>query len=270
MGLQLHVLSPSNPQDHALIPAIARTHLAAWLSNSLYKTIYYGPPSSHAGIIEANRQRHMDNFTTNPSSHFAVVFDDAIISASDHDARGESEPETEPTSGRRRPTPDQAIAWVKYDVFASAQAEEERKDTGERAWPAYTNLALVNKFWDLIVQSRQRCGKTIGPHVSVDLLATDPAHHRRGAGKMLMQHVADQADQLGLPTTLEASPDGLRLYTSVGFVAVDEFWVDLLRYEDGRDKGDEWAMQHARDINPGEGPGWYKQVVMLRQPRCLA
>lgn len=241
MPLQLHALSGSDPDDLALIPSIAQIHLNAWLTNSIYKTIYYGPPSSHAGIITANRQRHLDSITTNPSAHFAVVLDKDIPG----------------------PPSDQVIAWVKYDVFESARAEQERQDVGERSWPAYTNLALVDHFWAMITASRRRMGGSIGPHISVDLLATSPDHHRRGAGKMLMGHIAREADRLGLPATLEGSPEGIKLYSAVGFEAVDDFWIDLSRFENGADKGEEWSSRNHDKTQPG----WYKQVAMVRQPR---
>jgi GNAT superfamily N-acetyltransferase len=201
MPLRLYVLSADDPDDRALVSAIARVHLAAWLTNAIYRAIYYGPPASHAGIIEANQRRHEDSLTTNPSAQFAVVLDDAV-------------------AGVRA---DQVIAWVKYDVFESARAEEERQDTGKRAWPPYTNQVLVDHFWGLITASRKRQGGSIGPHVSVDLLATSPEHHRRGVGRMLMDHVAREADRLRLPATLEGSPEGVPLYSAVGFAAVDEF-----------------------------------------------
>ncbi|EXJ83379.1 hypothetical protein A1O1_07001 [Capronia coronata CBS 617.96] len=240
MPLKLHVLSTNDPDDLALIPTMAQIHAAAWLTNDLYKAIYHGPPSSHAGIVEANRQRHLKSITSNPSAHFAVVLDDAIAGS----------------------TSDQVIAWIKYDIFESAQAEKERKDTSERKWPPYTNMTLVDHFWTMITASRKRLGAALGPHLNVDLVATSPDHHRRGAGRMLMDHVTREADRLGLPATLEGSPDGFKLYSAVGFEAIDEVWVDLLRFENGVDKGEDWSSRRDRTA-----PGWYKQVVMVRQAR---
>jgi hypothetical protein len=69
---------------------------------------------------------------------------------------------------------------------------------------------------------------------------------------------------LGLVATIEGSPEGASLYSSVGFVPVDEFWVDILRFAGGKDKGEDWVKTQGRV--PGNGEGWYKQVVMIRQP----
>lgn len=253
MPLRVYPLSPNNPSDIALIPVVAKIHLAAWLHNSLYSKIYYGPPSSHEGIIQSNQQRHLGSFTSNPSSHFAIVVDYGLqTTATEKENTGDSV------------HPEQIIAFVKYDVFPTIEAVEARKDAGERIWPPYTNTALVGSFWGSIVETRERFSKQIGPHVNVDILATEPSHHRRGAGKLLMQHVVEKMDELGLTGTLEGSPQGLKLYSSVGFVPVDDIWVDLLRFEDGGDKGDEWAKAEGRV--PGEGEGWYKHVAMVRQP----
>ncbi|RMZ75033.1 hypothetical protein DV737_g5486, partial [Chaetothyriales sp. CBS 132003] len=80
----------------------------------------------------------------------------------------------------------------------------------------------------------------LGAHVSIDILATLPAYHGRGAGRALLEQVLGEADSLGLTSVLEASQEGLRLYRSVGFVeeeGEDGIWVDLGRWEGGGDKG---------------------------------
>jgi GNAT superfamily N-acetyltransferase len=254
MPLRVHTLSPDNPSHVALIPKIAEIHLAAWLTSSLYTTIYYGPPSSHAGILQVSQQRHLGSLTTNPSSHFAVVVDDEIQPTST---------DTDQENKEHLIQPSQVISFLKYDVFASREAVEARKDAGQRIWPPYTNAALVSNVWGQIVETRQRFSKQIGPHVNVDILATSPSHHRRGAGKLLMQHVVERIDDLGLTGTLEGSPDGLKLYSSLGFVPVDDIWVDILRQDGGEDKGEEWAKAEGRV--PGQGEGWYKYVAMVRQ-----
>ncbi|KAK6368189.1 hypothetical protein LTS17_009930 [Exophiala oligosperma] len=260
MTLIIHQLSPNNEADLALIPAIARIHLAAWLTNGLYRTIYYGPPSSYPAINEYNEKRHLQSLKKDPTARLAVVWDDTVREK-DRDSAGAGASTS--TDGDRQPSPDQIIAWTKYNIFTTAEGAEERTDTGERLeWPAYTNLALVTGFWEALVKSREQNNQDIGAHVSVDQLATDPAHHRRGAGRMLMQHVAAQADALNLPVTLEASPQGMNVYRSVGFEPHHEFWVDLARFEDGGDKGEEWTEQRGR--REGQGEGWYKEVAMVR------
>jgi GNAT superfamily N-acetyltransferase len=68
------------------------------------------------------------------------------------------------------------------------------------------------------------------PHVYLRLLATDPAHHRRGAGAMLLAWGLAEADRLQLPSYLETTSDGMPLYERHGFREVDTVAQDLTRW----------------------------------------
>ncbi|KAF2854469.1 hypothetical protein T440DRAFT_387404 [Plenodomus tracheiphilus IPT5] len=68
------------------------------------------------------------------------------------------------------------------------------------------------------------------PFYFLHILATDPDHHRRGAGKMLLKWGLDQADRDGLPAFLEASLMGRPLYASLGFKTRHEEVWDLQKY----------------------------------------
>jgi hypothetical protein len=56
----------------------------------------------------------------------------------------------------------------------------------------------------------------------LNILYTDPAYHRKGAGKMMVQWGNALADQLMLPCWVEASPEGYRLYSSCGYEDVEK------------------------------------------------
>jgi len=61
----------------------------------------------------------------------------------------------------------------------------------------------------------------LGTDVSVQWVATDPAHRRRGLGTQVMRALLDDARRRGLRTaSLQASPDGLPLYERLGFTTV--------------------------------------------------
>ncbi|KAF2178708.1 hypothetical protein K469DRAFT_478981, partial [Zopfia rhizophila CBS 207.26] len=45
-------------------------------------------------------------------------------------------------------------------------------------------------------------------------------HQRIGAGALIMAHIVQHADALGLPTYLEATAQGLMLYKKYGFQRV--------------------------------------------------
>jgi GNAT superfamily N-acetyltransferase len=51
----------------------------------------------------------------------------------------------------------------------------------------------------------------------LQILGTHPNYQRMGAGSALLRHGIKQAQDLGLPITLFASPMGKPLYTSFGF-----------------------------------------------------
>jgi GNAT superfamily N-acetyltransferase len=61
----------------------------------------------------------------------------------------------------------------------------------------------------------------LGTDVSVQWVATDPAHRRRGLGTQVMRALLGDARRRGLRTaSLQASPDGLPLYRRLGFTTV--------------------------------------------------
>lgn len=62
------------------------------------------------------------------------------------------------------------------------------------------------------------------------ILVTDPAHHRRGAGAMLLAWGLRKADSAQLPSFLEASSTGKPLYARMGFQQVFEKTWDLTKY----------------------------------------
>jgi GNAT superfamily N-acetyltransferase len=66
--------------------------------------------------------------------------------------------------------------------------------------------------------------------VVLHILVTDPEHHRRGAGKMLIRWGTEQADEAQLPCFLEATRMGKALYAREGFEEEHEEVWDLSKY----------------------------------------
>ena len=62
------------------------------------------------------------------------------------------------------------------------------------------------------------------------ILITDPVHHRRGAGTLLIKWGTAQADVAQLPCFLESSVMGRPLYAKCGFTARLEQRFDLTKY----------------------------------------
>jgi GNAT superfamily N-acetyltransferase len=300
MPLHVHVLDPSDPSAIHYFPAIARIHLAAWLTVPLMKAIYYGPPDAYGGYLAGMLERHTKAFREEQNCRFAIVLDDTlpedeevIVGASSTRGPTESESRDEESP---RPRKGKAIAAMKYyfvnvngngNVNANANGPPSSttttsvtapspppttSSTESRTWPAYSHSSLASDFWSHLVEARALLTAKLGPHVLVDNLYTHPDHHRRGAGGMLMRHACSEADARGLPSMLEASPKGIRVYESVGFRRFGEagndgngvIWVDLERWEGGKDRGVEFTVERLNKDPAREGRGWYAQVLMVR------
>jgi GNAT superfamily N-acetyltransferase len=85
--------------------------------------------------------------------------------------------------------------------------------------------AVAAFFGAQATRKRERLGGE--PHAYLRILATDPTHHRRGAGALLLRWGTAEADRLRLPCYLESSPAGRPLYERYGFAEVDSVAVDL-------------------------------------------
>ncbi|OQU98414.1 hypothetical protein CLAIMM_04207 [Cladophialophora immunda] len=291
MTLHVRLLSPSNPDDHLYLPAIARIHLAAWLTVPLMRAIYYGPPEAYPGYISSMLERHSQAFHREENCRFAVVLDDTLPADEEVVVEEEEEEEQRTVNARGRPK-GRVIAAIKYYIIdngpapaasattntttAPEQNSAGASSTAKRTWPPYSHAALASDFWSHLVQARTRLNAFLGSHVLVDNLYTDPAHHRRGAGGMLMRYACDEADRRGWPSMLEASPKGIGVYESVGFQRFNpggsdepggaEIWVDLHRWENGGDRGVEFSEQRLKQVQDDgrRGEGWYCQVLMVR------
>ena len=244
-NFHLNPLSKAPPNQHGesdtyLISSLATIQLRAWLTSPLYQHIYYADSSTHPGIVDSMITRHKNSLLNEPTCHLISLLHCE-----------------EPEVGE----PWKVIAFIKYHVFASVEQIERRTDAGKRQWPEGMHVDMVEDVWTRIAECRHRYGKQLGPHVDVEILATDPDYQRMGAGRMLLDAVCAQADRLGLPGYLEGSEEGKKLYESCEFVGEENIWVDLRRWEDGKDRGKDWRGEGAKE---GVGEGWYNQQVMLR------
>ncbi|KAI9151965.1 hypothetical protein HJFPF1_09183 [Paramyrothecium foliicola] len=91
------------------------------------------------------------------------------------------------------------------------------------------NLEATDAFFG--AQGRKK-EELIGgkPHAYLRLLSTDPAHHRRGAGALLLKWGLAEADRLRVPSYLETSPAGRGLYEKNGFKQVDSVVTDFSKW----------------------------------------
>ncbi|EXJ62333.1 hypothetical protein A1O7_02767 [Cladophialophora yegresii CBS 114405] len=270
MTLHLYTLSPERVTDFKLLPAVARIHFAAWMTIELMQTAYYGPESSHPVITQKYLDRHTHSLQNERQCRFVVVVDDELKDEATpkHKERSTG---TEQVSGRPR---GRVIAAIKYYLVPAGgphpdTGTQEVIDNPDQSVHGltYENEALGNAFVGPMVAARKHAMKTLGAHMVIDFLYTDPAHQRRGAGGMLMRHACREADDLGLPTMLEASPAGMSVYGAFGFRKAEwpgaEIWIDLKRWDNGGDKGQEFEDERL-EADPGRKNGWYVQIVMVR------
>ena len=216
--------------------------------------------STHHLAAENYIKQDTDAFHKETECHFTVVLDDEL--------------EEDNVEESRDGPPGRIIAGLRYyRVPGSGPHPDEGTqsvvDNPGHSAPqsTYRNTALSNDYVRRLVAARMEAMRRLGDHIIVDNLYTDPKHHRRGAGGMLMQYACQVADSQGLPAMLEASPAGRSIYEAVGFRQVDwpdaEIWVDRIRWENGGDKGQEFEDERLRK-DPSRSHGWYAQVVMVR------
>ncbi|KAI1811263.1 acyl-CoA N-acyltransferase [Poronia punctata] len=118
----------------------------------------------------------------------------------------------------------QMIAFGQWHVKDGGEAPEPKRTFGPG-----TNPEACEELFGGIAELR---AKHFGgrKHVHIRLLHVDPKHKRRGAGRMMVNYVVEQAQALGLPTFLESSMEGHGLYLSCGFRDMEERVIDFSRW----------------------------------------
>ncbi|KAI4163547.1 MAG: hypothetical protein LQ342_002819 [Letrouitia transgressa] len=121
---------------------------------------------------------------------------------------------------------DEIVAVAKWNIYKTERPESDWKKEPEIEWDEGTNNAAITFFLNGIFRRRH---KNIGgkAHLALDMLDTHPDHQRKGAGRQLVKWGTDIADEAGLPIYLEATPSGLKLYRSMGFVDIESFDIDM-------------------------------------------
>ncbi|KAL6709646.1 hypothetical protein ACN47E_001074 [Coniothyrium glycines] len=121
------------------------------------------------------------------------------------------------------------IAGAKWRINEKERSEEEVKKTLPVPGKDEEGRLGVQDFMWFLNRARWQYMKT-KPFYFLHILATDPEHHRRGAGAMLLAWGLKKADGAGLPSFLESSPMGRPLYARFGFTPREEVHWDLSKY----------------------------------------
>jgi hypothetical protein len=101
----------------------------------------------------------------------------------------------------------------------------------------------------------------------VRMLCCTPTRTRLGAGSALLRWGAQLADREGLPSWLEASPQGHPLYRRFGFEDVDVLDVHVTeKWGAIRSPNDDWGANAAVGLVGAPPEGIYRSVGMRRLP----
>ncbi|KAK4953838.1 hypothetical protein LTR10_008442 [Elasticomyces elasticus] len=94
-------------------------------------------------------------------------------------------------------------------------------------WPEGADARLCDEtFGDWARKHSELMGGKA--HMYLEMVATDPKFQGQGAGSQLMRWGLARADQDGVESYLEASPDAVRLYEHLGFheAGRTDTWID--------------------------------------------
>ncbi|KAH8731535.1 hypothetical protein GQ44DRAFT_822446 [Phaeosphaeriaceae sp. PMI808] len=178
-----------------------RIALAAFSTNGM--TALLKPSPIPSDYHEKTIEKHLKSFREEPDVHYLKVIDTEL-------------------GGR-------IIACAKWRINRNERTEDQIKSMlpvpglEEEGRPAAQDF-----YWYLNWARREFMGTK--PFFFLHVLITDPEHHRRGAGAMLIQWGTSQADDARLPSFLEATLIGRPLYARMGFEPRHEEVFDLTKY----------------------------------------
>ena len=131
--------------------------------------------------------------------------------------------------------------YTKHRTEAELDQEAEEKKA-EPLSPGLNGELIKEFFGEVSRIRREQMGGQ--PNVLLDMIATLPQHQRRGVGAMLLRWGIKEADALGLPMYLEASPVGRPQYAKNGFEVVADMSFD------GRKWGSDKELHHVCMLRP--------------------
>ncbi|KAF2831880.1 hypothetical protein CC86DRAFT_312443 [Ophiobolus disseminans] len=121
------------------------------------------------------------------------------------------------------------IAGAKWRINKKERTEEQIQSMLPVPGAEEEGRPAAQEFYNYLSRVRREYMGT-KPFAFLHILVTDPEHHRRGAGAMLVKWGTAIADDAQLPGFLEASAAGRPLYERCGFEAKHEEVWDLTRF----------------------------------------
>ncbi|KAL2154632.1 hypothetical protein VTH82DRAFT_3308 [Thermothelomyces myriococcoides] len=237
------------------LEAILDVYFSAFDDNAMNQLIY------PRGATPACREKFgLSIFPQRPAGNNAKGKRETLVCVA------EAFPDGESTEG-----PGEIIAFAKWQLQREPLPEDEWKNeefkaTAE-AWGEDCDLAFVDAFIGGMnrVQRDNAKGEAA---LYLSLLGCTPAYQRCGAGSALLEWGVNLADRLGLPSRLEASPAGYRLYKKFGY---EDMAVLDLEITEGWGKAkppdSDWGENNAVDLAGPLPVGAQRTVIMRRPPR---
>jgi len=180
-------LRPAKLSD---LPSIIEVYFAAFRDDAVHQICFPKKPSIHKFWTDFIT----DEMTNDPHSHWIVVID---------------------TSAPNSPI----IAFAKWSA-----PQENKRHSLPNPWPIDTDPDFANMFFgQLEDQKMQVMGDR--PHWYLMLIGTSPEYQGKGAAGKLIRYGLEKADEQGVEAYLEASPEGVPIYSHFGFKEVDRLSV---------------------------------------------
>ncbi|ORY11429.1 hypothetical protein BCR34DRAFT_326561 [Clohesyomyces aquaticus] len=216
MPLELH---PCTPEDMHALTEIQFSAFDSGITGLLH-------PAVTSMTITDFANKHKICMANEPDCHYLKVIDTEL------------------------PADLQIIACAKWRINEIERGEEEVRKMLPDAESEKEGSAK-RQFFEYLRDGRQTYmgGR---PFYFLHMLITAPAHHRRGAGSLLLSWGLTRADAAHLPTYLEASIIGRPLYERFGFKLVKEVVFDLTKWGlEGEDRN-AVMIRDARGVRSGE------------------
>ncbi|KAF2440957.1 acyl-CoA N-acyltransferase [Karstenula rhodostoma CBS 690.94] len=149
-------------------------------------------------------QKHIESATSEPDVHYLKVVDTELD--------------------------DKIIACAKWRINEKERTEEQIQSMLPVPGEEEKDRPAAQDFMNYLHRVRKQFMGT-KPFAFLHVLVVDPPHQRRSAGTLLVNWGLELADKSQLPSFLEASDAGKKLYTSLGFEPVHVETFDLSKYD---------------------------------------
>jgi GNAT superfamily N-acetyltransferase len=141
----------------------------------------------------------------------------------------------------------QIVGLAVWDVSASPWGEPDPEPPNPVHYPSGANIHLCNHYFLTMNALSAAVMSPLKTHWCLENLVVDPPFQRMGVGRKLLMHMLEKADRRGVECWTDASPIGLKLYRSLG-------WIDI------------GATEYNLEDWGGKKGAVHKVVGMVRKP----